>query len=82
MSTEEIALNSRKHPAGIALRKIFKCICCLCTKATKNNLKVSRNNVRNWLRSQETYTLHKLVCRNYPRNRVFGVGIDDQIEAD
>ena len=38
--------------------------------------------MRNWLRSQETYTLHKPVRRNYPRNRVFVAGIDDQFEAD
>jgi hypothetical protein len=48
----------------------------------KNNLNISRNDMCEWLRSQETYTLHKHVRKNYPRTKVFVAGIDDQFEAD
>ena len=48
----------------------------------KKNLDISRNDVREWLCSQETYTLHKPVRKNYLRTRVFVAVIDDQFEAD
>ena len=73
----KIYYNPRHEASFGGLEKLYRA-----AKATKNNLKISRNDVRNWLRSQETYTLHKPVRRNYPRNRVFVAGIDDQFEAD
>jgi transposase InsO family protein len=67
-----------KHDASFGgLEKLYRA-----ARATKNNLNISRNDVREWLRSQETYTLHKPVRKNYPRTRVFVAGIDDQFEAD
>ena len=38
--------------------------------------------VKTWLQSKETYTLHKTVQYNFPRNRVIVTGIDDQWQAD
>ena len=38
--------------------------------------------VKNWLQSKDTYTLHKPVRYNFPRNRVIVTGIDDQWQAD
>ena len=73
----KIYYNPRHEASFGGLEKPYRA-----AKATKNNLKISRNDVRNWLRSQGTYTLHKPVRRNYPRNRVFVAGIDDQFEAD
>ena len=46
------------------------------------NRKVSRKQVQEWLKSQDTYTLHKPVPKNYVRNRVVVGGIDDQWPAD
>ena len=67
-----------KHEASFgSLEKLYRA-----ARATKNNLNRSRNDVREWLRSQETYTLHKPVRKNYPRTRVFVAGIDYQFEAD
>ena len=73
----KIYYNPRHEASFGGLEKLYRA-----AKATKKNLKISRNDVRNWLRSQETYTLHKPVRRNYLRNRVFVAGIDDQFEAD
>ena len=38
--------------------------------------------VKTWLRSKDTYTLHEPVRYNFPRNRVIVTGIDDQWQAD
>ena len=38
--------------------------------------------VKTWLQSKDTYTLHKPVRFNFPRNRVIVTGIDDQWQAD
>ena len=40
------------------------------------------SQVKNWLHSKDTYTLHKPVRYNFPRNRVIVTGIDDQWQAD
>ena len=76
-SQQNLYYNPRHEASFGGLEKLYRT-----AKATKNNQKISRNDVRNWLRSQETYTLHKPVRRNYPRNKVFVDGIDDQFEAD
>ena len=38
--------------------------------------------VETWLQSKDTYTLHKPVRYNFPRNRVIVTGTDDQWQAD
>ena len=38
--------------------------------------------VKTWLQSKDTYTFHKPVRYNFPRNRVIVTGIDDQWQAD
>ena len=38
--------------------------------------------VKTWLQSKDTYTLHKPVRHNFPRNRIIVTGIDDQWQAD
>lgn len=44
--------------------------------------KLSRRQIRQWLRSQEAYTLHHPVRYRYSRNRTLVSGIDDQWQAD
>lgn len=52
-------------------------------RATKeDNKRISRREIRNWLRGRETYTLHKPLRRRFPRNRVIVSGIDSQWQAD
>ena len=38
--------------------------------------------VKTWLQSKDTHSLHKPVRHNFPRNRVIVTGIDDQWQAD
>ena len=44
--------------------------------------KASKKQVREWLRTQRSYTLHKPVRKHYSRNRVIVGGIDDQWQID
>ena len=42
----------------------------------------TKNEVREWLQSQDTYTLHKPTRRRFTRRRVVVYGIDHQWQAD
>ena len=42
----------------------------------------TKKEVREWLESQDTYTLHKPIRRRFPRRRVVVYGIDHQWQAD
>ena len=42
----------------------------------------TKKQVREWLQSQDTYTLHKPTKRRFPRRRVVVYGIDHQWQAD
>ena len=44
--------------------------------------KITRKQVRNWLKKQEVYTLHQSSRRNFPRNKVIVGGKDAQFQAD
>ena len=52
--------------------------------ATKEDGKFqpSCNEIRTWLRQQDTYTLHRPVRYRFKRNRVIVGGIDKEWEAD
>ena len=41
-----------------------------------------KRQVKTWLQSKDTYTIHKPVCYNFRRNRVIVTEIDDQWQAD
>ena len=43
---------------------------------------VSKENVTNWLQSQEAYTLHKPVRRKFPRRQTLVDGLHEQFQAD
>jgi hypothetical protein len=42
----------------------------------------TKKQVREWLQSQDTYTLHKPTRRRFTRRRVVAYGIDHQWQAD
>ena len=50
--------------------------------ARRRGLTLTRQAVRDWLKTQDTYTLHRPARRRYPRNRVIVGGIDSQWQAD
>lgn len=41
-----------------------------------------QQKVRNWLQSQDTYSLHKPIRRKFPRRKTFSKGINDLFQAD
>ena len=46
------------------------------------SLKYIRSRAKDWLKTQDTYTLHKPLRRRFSRNRTIVYGIDDQWQAD
>ncbi len=46
------------------------------------SLKYIRERAKDWLKSQDTYTLHKPLRKRFTRNRTLVYGIDDQWQAD
>ena len=51
-------------------------------EAKKRHPSLTFRQVKTLLQSKDTYTLHKPVQYNFPRNRVIVTGIDDQWQAD
>ena len=51
-------------------------------EAKKRYPSLTFRQVKTWLQSKDTYTLHKPVRYNFPKNRVIVTGIDDQWQAD
>ena len=51
-------------------------------EAKKHYPSLTFQQVKTWLQSKDTYTLHKPVWYNFLRNRVIVTGIDDQWQAD
>lgn len=61
------------HPAGYgSLNQL--------TEAMKNRM--TRKEVKNWLESQETYTLHKPVQQRFPRNKYILSNFNELWQAD
>ena len=51
-------------------------------EAKKHYPSLTLHQVKTWLQSKDTYTLHKPVRYNFPRNRVIVTRIDYQWQAD
>ena len=51
-------------------------------QALKTGTKIKTDGIKEWLKGQEAYTLHKTIKRRFPRRRVIVRGIDDQWQAD
>lgn len=65
-----------KHPASYAgPTKLYRV-------AKAAGKKVTLRQIRDWLKRQETYTLHRQVRHKFPRNKVVVDGIDEQWDAD
>lgn len=67
---DEIYLNSR-HPAGFSTVERL-------AQATKRKL----NDVRDYLKGKDSYTLHKRARRTFPRNVTYADTVDDCWQAD
>ena len=62
-------------------RWIRWCECCL-PRCEKKGAKVKKEQVRDWLKEQTTYTLHKPLRRRFRKNRVIVYGIGHQWQVD
>ena len=53
-------------------------------RAVKNEGKfqISRNKIKNWLKQQDTHTLHKPVRHRFKINKVIVGAVDEEWEAD
>ena len=50
--------------------------------AKQSSKKVKLQDVRDWLRKQQTYNLHKPICKKILRRKTVVAGIDTQWQAD
>lgn len=48
----------------------------------KKNYKVSKKHIKNWLRNQYTYSIHRFKQKTFPRNPIVASYIDDNWQAD
>lgn len=48
----------------------------------KKKYKVTKNQVKNWIKNQYTYSIHRNRVKNFPRNPIFASYIDDNWQAD
>ena len=71
-----------KSPAAFTSPVAFTSPLALYREAKKRYPSLTFQQVKTWLQSKDTYTLHKPVRYNFPRNRVIVTGIDDQWQAD
>jgi hypothetical protein len=71
----DIYYNTSNPGSFGGIQKLYK-------SAKLNNNNISLLDVKNWLKSQPTYTLHKPARRKYPRNKIYVSYIDEQWEAD
>jgi hypothetical protein len=51
-------------------------------KALRKSVGGTLKEAKEWLESQDTYTLHRPARKRFPRNKIQVAGIDDQFEAD
>ena len=61
---------------------VFTSPLALYREARKRYPSLTFRQVKTWLQSKDTFTLHKPVRYNFPRKRVIVNGIDDQWQAD
>jgi DNA-binding transcriptional MerR regulator len=70
---------SMERPKHIGITPLYM------STSTLNKFKAkgySKKQIREWLQSQDTHTLHKPTRRRFPRRRAVVYGIDHQWQAD
>lgn len=66
-----------RHPAGFgSLAQLYRAI------KARGEKKVTKRQIKEWLETQDAYTFHKRVVRNFPRRKTLSKGIDYQWQAD
>ena len=72
---DEIYYNPSNLGSYGGVRRLF-------LAAKENGLKISEKSIKNYLRDQASYSLHKPARRNFKRNPTVVGGIDQQWQAD
>ena len=72
---DEIYYNPSNLGSYGGVRRLF-------LAAKENGLKISEKSIKNYLRDQASYSLHKPARRNFKRNPTIVGGIDQQWQAD
>lgn len=65
------------HESGLgSLEKLYQWV------KDEGVYKLSRTRIKQFLQTQDTYTLHKPIRRRFPRNRVLAISIDEIWQID
>ena len=72
----ETCVNRRRVLQSIGSRKLWR------YTNPGRKIQEKRKDVLKWLTFQDMYTLHKPVCKSFPRRRVLVNKIDDQWQID
>ena len=59
----------------------FSSVYALYKEAKSRNPNITLKQVKEWVKSQDTYTLHKQTIRRFPRNKIIVSAMDDQWEV-
>ena len=73
---ESLYRNPEKAGSFSGVDKLYKAI------KEEGRFRITRKKLKQWLASQETYTIHRQAKRRYPRRRVIANGIFYQADAD
>ena len=75
MKLEQLYYNPKSPAAYAGEQALYKL-------AKQLSKKVKLQDVRDWLRKQQTYTLHKPIRKKFLRRKTVVAGIDTQWQAD
>ena len=75
MKLEHLYYNPKSPAAYAGEQALYKL-------AKQSSKKVKLQDIRDWLRKQQTYTLHKPIHKKFLRRKTVVAGIDTQWQAD
>lgn len=78
----EKEINFLKYYSDLKNESAFSGISSFYKTIKKKYPNVKRQEVKDWLQSQDSYTLHKQKVNKFPRNKVIVSGIDDTWQVD
>ena len=79
---KEVEVDFLKYYTDLKNESAFSGISAFYKVIKKKFPKVKRNEVKKWLQSQDSYSLHTQKINKFPRNRVIVSGIDDTWQID
>ena len=74
---EKLYYNPKSPSAFSGVQRLFDAV-----KSLKRFAHIKQRDIQNWLRKQNTYTLHKPIQKRFPRRKTIVGAIDQQWQAD